>query len=727
MKDEAPTEGFPRQVPLFPFLVLALSLLFTCLVTYYLSSANRVKNAVRFANATLVTDAAINDSLNTYTALLRGGAGLLAASPSMTKDDFEAYFSRLRVSEFYPGLFGFGFAKRTRPGEQAALKEEMRRTGRTNFTIWPESSNEESFPVVFIEPMNWRNQRALGYDMYSEPVRHEAMEKAARRGFALSGKVTLVQETDENPQAGFLMYVGVYAKGIFPETDAERKEKLIGFVYSPFRADDLFAGIFAGSRKLLTSLEVYDGNTIAPEHLLFRSSHAIPRKSLFKLNDKLYLGGHTWTLVHRTTPEFERSLEHANVYWVFASGLALSFILFGVTFFLAKARQRAEESEQRLRQKRERLQASEELHRTIAETAADAIITIDSHSKIITINRAAERIFGYKIEELVGQNLTMLMPERMRSQHEAGIARYIATGKKGIPWGGVELPGLHKDGREIPLEISFGEMRKSGNRTFTGIIRDITERKKAEEQIRNLNRDLENRVRERTAELLEANNQMETFVYSIAHDLRAPLRAMRGFAQALREDYAMQLDDQARDYSARIIASAKFMDDLINDLLSFSRITRAELTLSPISLDAVLLQIRQQLADDIAEKEATIDVPAKLPDVIAHEATVRQVMTNLLSNSLKFVSKSVRPHIVIRAEDAGANWRVWVEDNGIGISPEYRDRIFGIFERLHGGAYAGTGIGLAIVRKGIERMNGQVGFESELDKGSRFWFELPKA
>lgn len=727
MKDDAPTKGFSRRTPLFPFLLLALSLLFTCSVSYYLSSVNRVKNAARFANITLATDAAIRDSFNTYKALLRGGAGLFAASDAVTREEFATYFSRLRASEFYPGLVGFGFAKRTRPEQRQALVEEIRRMGQTNFNIWPPSTNAESFPIIFIEPMNRRNQRAIGYDMFSEPVRREAMEYAAARGFAFSGKVTLVQETDRNSSAGFLMYVGVYAGGVFPRTEAERKEKLTGFVYSPFRADDLFGGIFDGSRTLRTSLEVYDGDVVAPERLLYRSAHPISSKPDFAIQDQLNLGGHTWTLVHRTTPEFEKALAHANVYWVFASGLVLSFILFGVTFFLAKARLRAEESEWQLRQKRERLQASEELHRTISETAADVIITIDVNSKIITVNHAAERIFGYKIEELVNQSLTMLMPERMRPLHHAGLARYMATGEKGIPWGGVELPGLHKDGREIPLEISFGEMHKSGKRTFTGIIRDITERKRAEEEIHNLNRDLEKRVKERTAELLEANNQMEAFIYSIAHDLRAPLRAMRGFAQALREDYAMQLDDQAKDFSARIISSAKFMDDLINDLLSFSRMTRADLTFSPISLDTILVQVQQQLADNIKKKNAIIHVATGLPEVIAHETTLRQVVTNLMSNALKFVSDDTRPIITVRADDAGTNWRIWIEDNGIGISPEYRDRIFGIFERLHGGAYAGTGIGLAIVRKGIERMNGRIGFDSEPGKGSRFWFELPKA
>jgi signal transduction histidine kinase len=311
-------------------------------------------------------------------------------------------------------------------------------------------------------------------------------------------------------------------------------------------------------------------------------------------------------LVHQSTPEFEKTLERYNVFWVFIVGLAGSFTLFFTTYSLSRASLRTRQSEWELLKERESLKASEE-------------------------------------------------------------------------------------------------------------------------EVRRLNRDLERRVTERTAELLEANNQMEAFVYSIAHDLRAPLRSMRGFAQALREDYQVHFDEQAIDYANRIVASAKFMDDLINDLLSFSKITRGDLDLAPINMELILRQVREQLADEIKEKHAVIESPEKLPYVMAHEATVRQIMTNLVCNSLKFVTDSVAPRITVRAEDAKTHWRIWVEDNGIGIAPQYRDRIFGIFERLHGSNYAGTGIGLAIVRKGVERMNGSVGFESEPGKGSRFWFELRKA
>ncbi len=725
MKDEIPAQEFKKPARPYPFLVLALSLLFTCSATFYLATINRTKNLARVANVTMETENTIRDSLNTYTALLRGGAGLFAASEVVTRQEFHTYFQRLRAEHFYPGLGGFGFAKRVRPGERAALVEEMRRQGQTNFAIWPTGERTDYFPAIYLEPLNWRNQRAIGYDMFSESIRRESMLNAARRGLAISGKVTLAQETETDQQAGFLIYAGIFSKGDFPATDPEREKELSGFIFSPFRADDYFTGIFSGERKLSVNLEVYDGDQVSEKSLLHRSRNSPSAKPRFTIIHKFPVAGRTWTLIHRTTPKFEQTLERSNVLWVFITGLGVSLILFAVTFVVSKARRRAEQSEWELLRERERLRTSEELHRTIAETAADAIITIDEESTIISANRAAERIFGYKIEEMLGHSLTMLMPENMRARHQVGFSRFLATGEKKISWGGIELPGQHKNGQKIPLEISFGEIQKKGKRLFTGIIRDITERKKSEEEIWNLNRDLERRVSLRTGELQEANTQMESFVYSIAHDLRAPLRAMRGFAQALGEDYNDALDAQGKDYAKRIISSAKFMDELINDLLSFSRITRTELELTPVNLNDVLIQVRHQLAENIQETKAIIEV-SSLPEVIAHETTLRQILINLLSNSIKFVAPNVHPHIVIRSEDAENFYRIWIEDNGIGIDPQFRSRIFGIFERLHGGTYPGTGIGLAIVLKGIERMNGQVGVESELGKGSRFWFELPK-
>lgn len=240
-------------------------------------------------------------------------------------------------------------------------------------------------------------------------------------------------------------------------------------------------------------------------------------------------------------------------------------------------------------------------------------------------------------------------------------------------------------------------------------------------RLRGLISSLEQRVAERTAEL-------EAFAYSVSHDLRAPLRAMQGFADALLEDYSSQLDSPGQEYARRIVAAAQRMDTLILDLLAYSRLGRAEMRLKPVSLAQVVEEALAQLEAEIKKKDAQMAVEKPLPEAVGHYPTLVQVIANLLSNAVKFVAPGVRPHVRVWAEEQEGQVCLWVEDKGIGIAPEYQERIFRVFERLHGiEAYPGTGIGLAIVKKGMERMGGQVGVESQVGQGSRFWVKLNKA
>ncbi len=275
--------------------------------------------------------------------------------------------------------------------------------------------------------------------------------------------------------------------------------------------------------------------------------------------------------------------------------------------------------------------------------------------------------------------------------------------------------------RAIPLLDENGNIRE-----WFGAASDVTERKRAEEEIRRHSIELEERVRERTADLKETNEQLEAFVYSIAHDLRAPMRAMQGFSQLLIEDHAPKLEDSARNYLNRINASSVFMDKMIMDLLAFGRAGRSEIQLEAVSVDKAWQAALFQCANEIEQSRAHIPTCQPLPTVQANEATLTQVLANLLSNGLKFIAPGVEPRIRFRTEDRGENVRLWVEDNGVGIPPLHHERVFRVFERLEGARYPGTGIGLSIVRKGVERMGGQVGLESEPDQGTRFWIELRK-
>jgi PAS domain S-box-containing protein len=248
----------------------------------------------------------------------------------------------------------------------------------------------------------------------------------------------------------------------------------------------------------------------------------------------------------------------------------------------------------------------------------------------------------------------------------------------------------------------------------------------AKQQLAEANAALESRVQERTASLQQAIAQMEEFSYSVSHDLRAPLRAIQGYSKILIEDHQRQLDPEGRAFLERIAQSGARMDRLIQDVLTYSRVSRREIQFQTIHLDKLVREIVQHLAS--IPPSADIMICGTLLDVTGHEPSLSQAISNLLNNAAKFVEPTVAPRIRIRTEPCDGQVRLWVEDNGIGIKPEFQHRLFGMFERIDPDSkFEGTGIGLAIVRKAVERMNGRVGVESDGIQGSRFWIELPAA
>jgi len=285
------------------------------------------------------------------------------------------------------------------------------------------------------------------------------------------------------------------------------------------------------------------------------------------------------------------------------------------------------------------------------------------------------------------------------------------------------------------------ELTEASENLNAQLHQEIRERKVAEETLRKSEEalrqsrqeierhagNLEKEVAVRTAELTATNKQLEAFVYSIAHDLRAPLRAMQGFSTMLVEDAGSALDETGKDCAHRIDKAARFMDAMLMDLLAFSRISQEHVELTSVNLAKVVESVLSRLQPVIQEKNARVQNDGPWPVVLAHEATLGQVLFNLVSNALKFVAPNVPALVRLRTEDKDGFVRVWVQDNGPGIAPAHHGQIFRLFTRLDGEKHRGTGVGLAIVQKGVERLRGRVGVESALGQGARFWIDLQKA
>ena len=380
------------------------------------------------------------------------------------------------------------------------------------------------------------------------------------------------------------------------------------------------------------------------------------------------------------------------------------------------------------RQAESALSRREERLRLLLESVRGyGIYALDPEGRIATWNAGAERLKGYRADEIVGKHFSIFFaPEDIRG----GTPERVL--KTAVAEGQARYEGLRvrKDGSRFWVEGVVTAIRDEDGKIsgFSKVAHDVTERRRLDDLRIRINELLETRVEERTAQLKASLDSVEELLYTIAHDLRAPNRHLQGFAQALQMTRANQLDDTARDYLNRISAVAARNDELIRDLLKYGRLSHEAVQLVPVNTRQTVETVLQTLAEEVRQRRARVHFGLELPQVLANERLLEQVLINLVTNALTYVSPDREPEIVISGESEGGKAVLRVQDNGIGIAPEHIDRVFEPFIRLPNPINApGTGMGLAIVKKAAERLNGSVGADSTPGKGSCFWLELQAA
>jgi PAS domain S-box-containing protein len=522
-----------------PLAVLALGLLFTAYVTQTLHEIDKARNQERFSELVSEAHNTIEARLATYIALLRAGAGFYLEMGGPNGEEFRRFVRHLQLEESYRGIQGFGFSERVPAERLAEFVEARRAEGPPDFRVWPETPREEYHLIKYLEPLDARNLRALGFDMFTEAVRQEAMQRARDTGApAASGKVELVQEIDGQVQAGFLIYLPVYEGGVTPDSVSERREGLIGFMYSPFRAGDLFRSILSGAVTEEVAFQVFDGDP-APENVLYSSSRLERIDPAFSAVRPLGFAGRKWTIDYRSMPSFEAGARSPTIDIMPLIGIVFSILLAGIAAGQVQARIAAQREARERRRAEAAVAEREQQLRRVLDSIFAFIGMLDTSGRIVEVNRAPLEATGLQREALIGQTFwaspwwsgeAAPAQEAVRSAVQRAAAGEVV--RQDVPM------RLGNEIRTLDLQIA-PLVDSEGNVAFLlpfGV--DVTERRRAEEHQATLMAELSHRVKNSLAVIQSLARQTGTR----AHSVPEFMEAFQGRLSALGAAHSLLID-----------------------------------------------------------------------------------------------------------------------------------------------------------------------------------------
>ena len=779
---------------LLPYLILLLGFCFTLLVYYYFSKLTLEQDKSNFERQAQEIQDQIRLRLETSITLLRSGTGLFAASDSVEAHEFERFVEQIELEKNYPGVQGIGFSRRFSAAEKASVIAEMKRQGVSNFKIWPdEPPRNEINSIVYLQPATPRNQLAVGFDMATEPVRRQAMESARDSGNpTASGRVQLVQEKDvpdPDKQSGFLIYVPVYRNGAPDSTVEERRNTLVGFVYSPYRVGDFLEP----AKSENVRFQVYDGSEIRSDGLLTSGVVEDVGESLFAEVKTLSVAGRTWTIAYASRPAFDQRSSRSLLKYTLIAGALLSFLFAAVTRAEIKARTRAERTAEELKKSEatirqtlhERERAEEALHETAeALRVANARALLEYERLLERIKALAQALgtarelnaifralrqftnvsvpcngffvslydsirdvrtacYGWAdgseldVSELPPMPVTTTGPNsRAVRTGEVIITNDYMHATQASP-GVVVGPdnGLRPDSSlAVPMAVMG---RIIGTIEVQSYEKNVyrAEHVTAMSMAANLTAVAIENVRllklERTArEAAEESNRLkDEFLATVSHELRTPLTAILGWSRLLEGG---TLDDATMQQAVETIwRNAKAQAQIVDDILDVSRIITGNLYLDlhPLEVAPVVenaINVVRPTADAKGIKVETYFDSA--PAMISGDANrLQQVVWNLLSNPVKFTNSGGR--VCVKVSQGRGTITVSVSDTGQGINKEFLPYVFERFRQADSTTtrqHGGLGLGLAIARHLVEIHGGTIRAESKGEgQGATFTITLP--
>ncbi|BAZ37797.1 GAF sensor hybrid histidine kinase [Calothrix sp. NIES-4101] len=740
-----------------PYVILLGTLLLTSLFSYYAAIASQTKDRLRFKNEVEQTHSNIQNRLHTYVTLLHSTSGLFATNYQITRQDFQSYVKHLELRKNYPGVQGIGFSIRVMPEDVQSLVNKMQKQGFPNFALRPNTPRSEYHTIIYLEPLDKRNQVAIGYDMFSEATRRAAMKRARDTGLpAASGRVYLVQEIEQHKQAGFLIYLPIYRRDRQIKTVTEKRDALLGFVYSPFRADDLFAGILQDQQNPLINVDVYDNTTISPEHLLHSSSannywnnywNNSSATAKFKTTKNLNIAGQNWTIVFSSRRELETDLSSHYLPYMQLAGVTLSLILFIMVRSQVNAFNATQKSNRQLG--------------FLYEISSNLLVQARPKEFISSIfNQLSEQLqleiyFNYLLDNTRDSN-----HQRLRLHAYAGISEDSAKKIEWLEVGEALCGTVAQQKKQIIVEeVQESTDNKAdlirnlgvtayacypllsgqqliGTLTFCTCSRTYFQSDElALLQIVSdlvataLERDrLIRQLQEHTEELQQANRIKDEFLATLSHELRTPLNAILGWIQLLQ---TRKLDETKIARALETIdRNSRLLGQLVEDILDVSRIISGKfrLQVEEVNVKSVVISALDTIQPAVDAKQIHITTQLHPDALIWGDANrLQQVIWNLISNAIKFTPKDGQ--VKISLEKISSQIQIQITDTGQGIKPEFLPYVFDRFRQADGSStrsFGGLGLGLAIVRHIVELHGGTVSATSPGEgKGATFTVELP--